>query len=60
MTKEEKAKYSVEYLKKIMDASKLTDNVSIQFNKDYPLKLDYIVVDKLQLSFILAPRVENE
>ena len=55
-----KAKYSVEYLKKIMDASKLTDKVSIQFNKDYPLKLDYIVIDKLQLSFILAPRVENE
>jgi proliferating cell nuclear antigen len=55
-----KSKYSVEYLKKIMDASKLTDNVNIQFNKDYPLKLDYIVVDKLQLSFILAPRVEND
>jgi proliferating cell nuclear antigen len=55
-----KAKYSVEYLKKIMDASKLTDNVTIQFNKDYPLKLDYIVIDKLQLSFILAPRVEND
>jgi proliferating cell nuclear antigen len=55
-----KAKYSVEYLKKIMDASKLTDKVNIQFNKDYPLKLDYVVIDKLQLSFILAPRVENE
>jgi proliferating cell nuclear antigen len=55
-----KAKYSVEYLKKIMSASKLCGNVAIQFNKDYPLKLDYIVVDKLQLSFILAPRVENE
>ena len=55
-----KAKYSVEYLKKIMDASKLSDNVTIQFNKDYPLRLDYTVVDKLQLRFILAPRVEND
>ncbi len=55
-----KSKYSVEYLKKIISASKLCDNVVIQFNKDYPLKLDYIVVDKLQLSFILAPRVEND
>jgi len=54
------AKYSVEYLKKIMDAAKLTNNVVIQFNKDYPLKLDYTVVDKVQLSFILAPRVEND
>ena len=55
-----KAKYSVEYLKKIMDASKLSDKVTIQFNKDYPLKLDYVVIDKLQISFILAPRVEND
>ncbi len=55
-----KSKYSIEYLKKIMDASKLSDNVIVQFNKDYPLKLDYTVVDKLQLSFILAPRVEND
>ena len=55
-----KAKYSVEYLKKMMGASKLSDNVAVYFNKDYPLKLDYRVVDKLQMSFILAPRVENE
>jgi proliferating cell nuclear antigen len=55
-----KAKYSVEYLKKMIDASKLCDNVVIQFNKDYPLKLDYTVVDKLKLSFVLAPRVEND
>lgn len=55
-----KAKYSVEYLKKIIGASKLTDKLTIHFNKDYPLKLDYLVVDKLQLSFILAPRVEND
>ncbi len=43
-----------------MDASKLSDNVVIQFNKDYPLRLDYTVVDKVQLRFILAPRVEND
>lgn len=55
-----KAKYSTEYLKKMIDGSKLADNVVIHFDKDYPLKLDYTVVDKLQLSFVLAPRVENE
>jgi proliferating cell nuclear antigen len=55
-----KSKYSVEYLKKMISASKLADNVTIQFNKDYPLKLDYTAVDKVMLSFILAPRVENE
>lgn len=55
-----KAKYSIEYLKKMLAASKLADDVTIQFNKDYPLKLEYKAVDKLFLSFILAPRVEND
>jgi DNA polymerase III sliding clamp (beta) subunit (PCNA family) len=54
-----KAKYSIEYLKKMINGSKLSDEVTIQFNKDYPLKLEYKSVDKLMLSFILAPRVEN-
>ena len=54
-----KAKYSIEYLKKMINGSKLSDEVSIQFNKDYPLKLEYKKVDKVMLSFILAPRVEN-
>jgi len=55
-----KAKYSVEYLKKIISSSKLADEVVINFNKDYPLKLDYATIDKVSLSFILAPRVEND
>ena len=55
-----KAKYSIEYLKKMMNASKLANEVSIFFNQDYPLKLEYKIVDKLMLSFILAPRVEND
>jgi proliferating cell nuclear antigen len=55
-----KAKYSIEYLKKMINGSKLSDEVIIQFNKDYPLKLEYKTVDKVMLSFILAPRVEND
>jgi len=55
-----KAKYSVEYLKKMINGSKLADNVSISFSNDYPLKLEYKTVDKVMLSFILAPRVEND
>jgi proliferating cell nuclear antigen len=55
-----KAKYSIEYLKKMIDGSKLADKVNVQFSSDYPLKLDYIAVDKVMLSFILAPRVEND
>ena len=55
-----KAKYSIEYLKKMIGGSKIANNVTIQFNKDYPLKLEFKEVDKVLLSFILAPRVENE
>lgn len=55
-----RSKYSVEYLKKMMEGSKLADSVTIQFNKDYPLKLTYATVDKVMLSFILAPRVDTD
>jgi len=55
-----RAKYSIEYLKKMIAGSKITDTVKIQFNKDYPLKLDFMKVDTVALSFILAPRVEND
>jgi proliferating cell nuclear antigen len=55
-----KAKYSIEYLKKMISGAKLADEVSVQFDTDYPLKLEYKAIDKLLLSFILAPRVEND
>jgi len=55
-----RAKYSIEYLKKMVSGGKLSDKVTIAFNKDYPLKLDFKEVDRVSLSFILAPRVEND
>ncbi len=55
-----KAKYSIEYLKKIVKGSKLSPKVVLQFNKDYPLRADYVVKDKLSFSIILAPRVSND
>lgn len=55
-----KAKYSIEYLKKMMTGSKLSDVVQIKFSNDYPLKIEYLVQNKLELSFILAPRVDND
>lgn len=53
------SRYSIDYLKKISKASKLADTVNLYFDKDYPLKAEYKVMDKLQLSFILAPRVSD-
>ncbi len=55
-----RSKYSIEYLKKMINGGKLADEVSIHFNHDYPLRMDYRTVDKVSLSFILAPRVEND
>lgn len=57
---ETRAKYSIEYLKKIAKGGKLSNKVSLQFSKNYPLKVEYLVKDKLSLSFILAPRISND
>ena len=53
-------KYSIEYLKKIADAKKVSDTVKLSFSNDYPLIAEYYVLDKLRLKFILAPRVSND
>ena len=55
-----KARYSLEYLKKIIKGSKLSDSVILSFSSDYPLKAEYKIMDKLSLVTILAPRVSNE
>lgn len=54
------AKYSMDYLRKMIKGSKLAENVLIEFDKDYPLKVSYTVTDKVHLGFILAPRVSND
>ena len=54
------ARYSIDYLKKIIKGAKLSDKVSMQFNKDYPLKVEYTLLDKLSFAVILAPRYSND
>ena len=54
-----RSKYSLEYLQKMTKATKTTERVRINFGNDYPLKLDFIT-PFIELSFILAPRVESE
>jgi len=55
-----RSKYAVEYLKKMTNGGKLADEVVISIGSNYPLRLDYKAVDKVMLSFILAPRVDND
>ncbi len=52
--------YSLEYLKKMARAAILAETVVIQFAKDYPLRLDFRSLNKAQVTFILAPRIENK
>lgn len=52
-------RYSMEYLKKFIKADKMVPSVELSFNKDYPLKVEYKVMDRLLLGFILAPRGEE-
>ncbi len=54
------SRYSIEYLKKIMKGSKLTNKVVLEFGQDYPLKVCYAILDKLALEFVLAPRTPTE
>ncbi len=51
--------YSVDYLRKMARTAVLADTATIQFGKDYPLRLDFKSLNKMQMSFILAPRIEN-
>jgi proliferating cell nuclear antigen len=56
---ESQSKYSLEYLHKMIKATKLTEKVAINFSNDYPLKLEFNT-PSLELGFVLAPRVETE
>jgi len=55
-----RSRYPLQYLKKMIKASKIADSVSIQFGQDYPMKLEFKAGDKCSLKFVLAPRVSEE
>lgn len=57
---ESKAKYSIDYLDKMLKATKIADTIKIRFKTDYPMRMDCTVIDKLRLSFIVAPRVDTD
>lgn len=54
-----KSRYSLEYLQKFVKGSKLCDKTLLKFANDHPLRID-LRADNLELTFILAPRVETE
>ncbi len=56
---EANSKYSLEYLQKMIKATKITDKTILNFSNDYPLKIEFNT-PFIELYFILAPRVESE
>ena len=54
-----KSRYSIEYLQKFIKASKLTEKTVLNFADDHPLRMD-VKTEAIELSYILAPRVETE
>ncbi len=54
-----RSRYPLEYLKKMVKAAKLSKHTVLEFGNDYPMRLEFSAVDKVHMSFILAPRVEE-
>jgi len=56
---ESRSRYALEYLKKMIKAGKISEIASLNFGKDFPLKMTFTKPDKVLMSFVLAPRVED-
>lgn len=56
---EVRSRYPLEYLKKMIKASKISDTVSLKMGSDFPMRLEFIQPDKVKMGFVLAPRVED-
>ncbi len=55
-----RARYPLDYLKKMVKAAKVANSVTLEWGQDYPMKLSFKSEDKLSLNFVLAPRVTEE
>ncbi len=54
-----RAQYPLDYLKKMIKANKISEQMVLEFGNNYPLRMGFKSIDKMQLSFVLAPRVET-
>lgn len=53
------SRYSLEYLKKIIKGSRISEKAKIKLGKDFPLRIEFSG-ENASLSMILAPRVSEE
>ena len=54
------SRYPLDYMKKMIKASKLSEEATLSWAKDYPIRLGFKAVDKVEMNFILAPRVQDD
>ncbi|MGC9079356.1 MAG: hypothetical protein ACP5G1_01310 [Nanopusillaceae archaeon] len=50
------AKYSIDYLYKLSKVAKISDTLTLKFDDEKPLWIDYRSTDKFKFGFVLAPR----
>jgi len=53
------AKFSLEYLSKFIKGAKIASKVELNFSDNHPMRINF-PSGKIMLSFVLAPRVEQE
>ncbi len=52
--------FSLDYLSKMIKGKSLSDNVTMKLGDDFPMRLEFVVPDEADLSFVLAPRIEED
>lgn len=57
---EAKSMFSLDYLGKMVGAKSLSDTVTMKMGADFPVRLEFEIPDEANLSFVLAPRIEEE
>jgi hypothetical protein len=52
--------FSLDYLSKMIGAKKLSDTVTVKMADEFPVRLEFEIPDEANLSFVLAPRIEED
>jgi len=52
--------FALDYLKKMSGAKSISDNVTLRIGEDFPMRVEFTSPEDASLSFILAPRIEED
>ena len=52
--------FSLDYLSKMIGGKKISKNVTVKLGNDFPMRMEFVRPDEVDLSFVLAPRIEEE